>query len=449
MKSQLKTLLNVRSGEARLVLLLGLLLMGNSMALAISNVVSVSGFLSEVGVNELLIVWIVDMLLVILATGLQSLVVDRFNRVSLLRWMSFVFALFYVLLRLLFVFGVPGWINYSLLFLLTEQQWLFFPLIFWILANDTFDMAQTKRLFPLIASGNFTGQIIGLGIAAAAPGLMSRANIPTNELLSLNVILYLLVYVMISEGLHQIKVRQTPHQQETVREALTEGWGFVKDVPSFRYLTLAMIMVTVSFTIVEFHCLFVASTDSAFSDADSFQTFYSLYNLVATIAAITIQTFLTSRIINKINLKNTFFIYPASLLGSVALILAFPTSVASVVTGVGLPRLSRGTVDETARKTFQALVPEERRGRVSMFMDSYLFAVGAIIGSLILGAIILSGKVFDLDHTYYIYLAISLWAAVVTLLLIFRMRSVYDASLLNWRLKRRQRSAGVLDKLDF
>jgi AAA family ATP:ADP antiporter len=449
MKSRLKTLLNVRSGEARLVLLLGLLLMGNSMALAISNVVSVSGFLSEVGVNELLIVWIVDMLLVILATGLQSLVVDRFNRVSLLRWMSFVFALFYVLLRLLFVFGVPGWINYSLLFLLTEQQWLFFPLIFWILANDIFDMAQTKRLFPLIASGSFTGQIIGLGIAAAAPGLLSRANIPTNELLSLNVILYLLVYLMISEGLHQIKVRQTPHQPEAVREALTEGWGFVKDVPSFRYLTLAMIMVTVSFTIVEFHFLSVASTDSAFSDADSFQTFYSLYNLAATVVAITIQTFLTSRIINKINLKNTFFIYPASLLGSAALILAFPTSVASVVTGVGLPRLSRGTVDETARKTFQALVPEERRGRVSMFMDSYLFAVGAIIGSLILGAIILSGKIFDLDHTYYIYLAISLWAAVVTLLLIFRMRSVYDASLLNWRLKRRQRSAGVLDKLDF
>jgi hypothetical protein len=26
---------------------------------------------------------------------------------------------------------------------------------------------------------------------------------------------------------------------------------------------------------------------------------------------------------------------------------------------------------------------------------------------------------------------------------------VYDASLLNWRLKRRQRAAGVLDRLDF
>jgi hypothetical protein len=30
-----------------------------------------------------------------------------------------------------------------------------------------------------------------------------------------------------------------------------------------------------------------------------------------------------------------------------------------------------------------------------------------------------------------------------------RMRTVYDTSLFNWRLKRRQRSAGVIDKLNF
>ena len=127
---------------------MGLLLFTNSLALEISDVVAISGFLENVGVPELLIVYIVDMLLIIFTAGLQSLVVDRFQRVSLMRWMCITIAFAYLGLRLLFVIGSPGWLNYSLLYLLSDQQWLFFPLIFWVLANDAFDMSQAKRLFP-------------------------------------------------------------------------------------------------------------------------------------------------------------------------------------------------------------------------------------------------------------------------------------------------------------
>lgn len=429
--------------------LLVFILMGNSAALAVSNVVSVSGFLSEVGVNELLIVWIVDMLLVGLATGLQSLVVDRFQRVNFLKWMSFVFALVYVVLRMMFVFGVPGWINYSILFLLTEQQWLFFPLIFWILANDIFELSQAKRLFPVIASGSFFGQIVGLGIAAVAPDVLNRMSISSAELLSMNVLIYLILYVLISEGLRHVRIVQRPRQPENVREALTEGWGFVREVPSFRFLMLAMILVSVAFTIVEFHFLAVISTDTSFSDADSFQTFYSLYNLGVTLLAIGIQTLLSSRIINGLGLKNVFMIFPLILLGGLAWILLFPISLISVIAGLAVPRLSKSTIDEPARKSFQALVPAERRGRVSMFMDSYLFAFGAIIGSLILGAIILLEDQLGSLDKYYVYLGIAAAATIVAIWFTYRIRGVYDASLLNWRLKRRQRASGVLDKLEF
>ncbi len=449
MKNRIAQFLSLRPGEARLVFLLGFLLMGNSAALAVSNVVSVSGFLSEVGVNELLIVWIIDMLLIALATGLQSLIVDRFQRINLLRWMSFSFALIYVVLRMMFVFHVPGWINYTVLFLLTDQQWLFFPLIFWILANDIFELSQAKRLFPVIASGSFIGQILGLGIAAVAPGLLHRLNVSSAELLSMNVLIYLVLYFVVSEGLRQVHIVQRPRQPETVREALTEGWGFVREVPSFRYLMLAMVIASVAFTIVEFHFLAIISTDTSFSSAGSFQTFYSLYNLGITLAAILIQTMLTGRLINKIGLKNVFIIFPMILLAGLSWILVLPTNLISVIGGLALPRLTRSTIDEPARKSFQALVPAERRGRVSMFMDSYLFAVGAIVGSLILGAVILLKSQFGSLEHYYIYLGIAAAATVVTIWFAFRVRGVYDASLLNWRLKRRQRASGVLDKLDF
>jgi hypothetical protein len=38
--------------------------------------------------------------------------------------------------------------------------------------------------------------------------------------------------------------------------------------------------------------------------------------------------------------------------------------------------------------------------------------------------------------------AVGLWAAL-------RLRAVYDSSMLNWRLKRRERRSSVMDKLQF
>jgi ATP/ADP translocase len=442
-----KPFLALRPGETKLVLLMSFLLLANSAALAVSNVVSVSGFLSEVGVNEILLVWIVDMLLVAVATGVQSLIVDRFDRVNLLRWMSFGFAMTYVILRMMFVFHVPGWINYSILFLLTEQQWLFFPVIFWILANDLFDMAQSKRLFPLIASGNFIGQIIGLGIASAAPELLARLDVPSAELLSMNVLIYLVIFLGINEGLRGVKSSQRAQKPETVREALTEGWGFVRDVPSFRFLTLVMITTIVGLTVLQFH--FLVISDKSFDDAASFQTFYGLYSLITTVIAVIIQALFTSRIINRFQLKSIFFIFPVLLLLSLSGLLTWPSSMIAVAIAFTLPRLCKETIDESARKSFQALVPEERRGRVSMFMDSYLFSGGAVIGSVFVGLVLLLDQRFDLISPYTIYLGIAFVATAISLWFAVKMYRVYDASLLNWRLKRRQRAANVLNKLEF
>ncbi|NJO51178.1 MAG: hypothetical protein HC840_19010, partial [Leptolyngbyaceae cyanobacterium RM2_2_4] len=78
----------MRKEETYLVVTLWLLLLSNALACQVSDVVAVSGFLSSVGVNQILVVWLVDMLLTILITGLQSLIVDRFNRVNLMGWMS-------------------------------------------------------------------------------------------------------------------------------------------------------------------------------------------------------------------------------------------------------------------------------------------------------------------------------------------------------------------------
>lgn len=61
----------IRSGEFGLVLTLGFVLFANYAAMGITKVVSVSGFLGQVKDHYILLVWAVDMVLLILATGLH------------------------------------------------------------------------------------------------------------------------------------------------------------------------------------------------------------------------------------------------------------------------------------------------------------------------------------------------------------------------------------------
>jgi hypothetical protein len=83
-----------------------------------------------------------------------------------------------------------------------------------------------------------------------------------------------------------------------------------------------------------------------------------------------------------------------------------------------------------------------------MFMDSYLLATGTVIGSIVTAIIVFGGRLV-MSAPEYVYLGLGLGAGLLALVAVILMRRAYDASLLNWRLKRRQRGASTLDKLTF
>lgn len=443
MSQFLNRLFRLYPAERGLVLTLGFLLLSNSLALNLSDVVAISGFLNDVGPNGLLGVWVVNMLLIGLTAGLQSLVVDRFNRIKVMQFMCLTLMVAYIILPLMFAVTVlPNWLNYSTLYLLAEQQGLFFPIIFWVLANDLFDAAQGRRLFPIISSWAFAGQILGLSLAAAFPFLSVAVNVASQELLFFNAFLFLLAYILLTRRMRTLKIRQTQYSVETIRETLTEGWGFVREVPAFRYLMFSMLAVYLTFTILDYHFLAVSDSAPALSEAGSFQTFYAAFHLILTLVAVAVQGVLTSRIMTHSGLQNTFLILPSILLTSVAAVLVIPGLISASL-GLGIPYLTKDSIDESAQKSLQGLVPEERRGRVSLFMDSYLYALGTILGCLATGAAIIIGHQWPNISAYYFYLPMALLSAGCAVVAIYRMRTNYETSLLNWRLKRRSRRASA------
>lgn len=432
----------LRSGELGLAFTLGFVLFANYTAMGITKVVSVSGFLSEVKDHYILIVWAVDMVLLILATGIQSLIVDRFDRVKLLGGVLLVFALLYALLPLTFL---PAWfpksISYTLIYLLNDQQWRFFPVVFWILVNDIYDPATGRRVMPFIANFAFFGTIAGLLVAS----LDARFDFGTITLLLLNAGIFLTAYLAGQLGLRNVKVVSTSKTQISMSESFAEGWEFIKTVPAFAYLAVSMLSTGIVMTILLYDVLSDAKLDLGVN----FQSFYAAYNLIIAVFSIFLQSF-SGRIIEWIGLKRSFLIQPFVMLFSTIANFFIPGYMSSAV-AQGAARVSYDTVDLSARKAFQAMVPNEKRGRVSMFIDSYLPSGGTIIGSLIAFAIISLGLYVGLERSQYtmIYIGLAILFSILGIVMGFRVMATYEQSLLNWQMKRRTRGASVLDKIDF
>jgi AAA family ATP:ADP antiporter len=444
---KIKKLLNLQPGEGGIVFVLGFALLANALAMQVSGIVSISGFLNSSGANGILIVLLVDYAFILLTGALQTLVIDKFERTKLIQWITLLFAFLFVLLRMMFVFNSPEWLNYSFMYILSEQQFILFPLVFWVLANDIFKIAQAKRLFPIISGFNFVGKLIGIGISLVSPGLFPKIGIQPEEILTLNVLVYLLAFMVLWGGLSKVKVRKTVVQTETLSETLREGWKFLLDVPSFKFMMFTIIALAVADTLIEFQ--FLTVTDSAFPDQASYQRFFSAYRLGITLVSLVVQAFVTGYLIKQMQLKNTFLFFPAvALIGVVGMI--FVPGIGVAIAAMAGVKLIRDTINESGRKSFQGLVPEERRGRVSTLMESYLPAIGTMLACILGIIVIYIGGLLGIDSILvYIYMGIAAIGAIVALWAVLKMRNVYDSSLLNWRLKRRQRrtQTALLDKL--
>lgn len=446
MRDFLGKLFKLEAHEFSMVALFGFALFANSLAQQISEISSVSGFLGSNNVNQMIIVWMIDAVIIFLMMGAQSITIDRYDRRKLTQWVLIIFSVFFILMRVLFWIGAPDWLNYGVLYLISEQQWLFFPVIIWALANDTFNIAEAKRVFPIISSGDFIGKLAGIGIAALAPTLTKLTNLRLEDTLLLNAIIYFAAFLVFTASLKKIQIRQTSQVHQNVGDTLKEGWDFIKEVKVFRYLAIMILLVLIADTLIEFR--FLVITDSLFaSDTGRFQLFYSLYRLGTILLSLLIQALLTNRIIKASPLKNLFFVEPIG--ATVGSIIAFVfTGLGGALGSISLMKIPQITIGDSIRKAFQSLVPEERRGRVSIFMDSYLFSAGTFIGCLLAGGGILLSQLLPVPD-YFVFLGMAIIISIASILTAINIHKYYDESMFNWRLRRRQRGKSILDKLEF
>lgn len=433
-----KKFLNVRPGEWTSLSMFLLVIAVNMFTLEVTFIISTAGFLSEIGGDQLPILWLVDMIFILLVTVAYSYVIDRGNRVRLLQFLLLGAVLFYIGGRGLFSLGVADWISYPFLYLLAEQQLLLLPIVLWTLANDVFSMSQTLRLFPLIAAAAVIGGVLGNFLVAGSASFMADTSWQSYDLLIVNAVLLLITFIYflaITPNLNP--ANRTDKTVKSVKEVLTEGWDFVSNVQSFKYLMIAMLGIGFALTLVEYH--FFKLTSATFQGA-AFQTFYGTFRVIQTLFVIFLQGVLSKKLIGRFGLKRVFMFLPAAAMALVSTVL-LGAGLVGIVLARLFGRVFMYGLDEPARKSLQSMIPDERRGRVSAFLDGYLYASGTIAASLLL-IVLLGAKQWGWlseEVIGWVYLGGGLAAAVVAFWAANRLQKVYDTSMLNWRLARRKR----------
>lgn len=449
MKEKFLALVNLKSEELRLAFSLWVLIAVNTFVLELADVVATAGFIGHLGVERIPWLWIVTTVITIFAAGFYLVFIDRYQRLQLVTWLLTGLAIMYLLLEFLFAFNAPTWLTYPSLYLLADQQFMILPLAFWALASDLFDVTESKRVFPFIASGAVIGGLLGNGAAALITYLAEKYTFGLTQIFIAIAIVLIgsVLYLRIMFNKVTLKTRQSREEHASLSETIKIGMDYFQNVPVFKAVGILMFLAGLVLTLLEFN--FLSVIDKTVGSDLEFQRFLGYYKAIQTSGLLVFQWLITSRVLSKIHLKEAFVVFPVSL----AIASGLALSISSVF-GAASARFVARTVyagwDDPARKSLQGLVPDEKRGRISAFMDSYFVTTATVVGCIILIILLalVSNGVITSILAVTIYLSIALVAAVVGIVAFIYLRSVYDTSMLNYRLARSKRKS-VLDGIEF
>jgi ATP/ADP translocase len=455
MSEERVSFLNIRPEERKLVFSLIFILAITTLVLELSDVIATGGFVSKVGPSNIFWLWIVDMIVSLVTVGIYAMAVDRMERVRLTKYLMIAFAIIFLALRFVFSLGTPDWISYPILYIVTDQIYAVFPLAFWAMVNDQYTAAEGKRLFPIITMGTMIGSVLGNGLAAFSAWMLKQSGDDPSSLLPLGSLILLAGFVLLEIVFSKRTVHARTSHDDTVdiKQTLQVGIDYIRNVPIFGFLALSMLLSGGAFAIIEYHFLY--SVDLSVSqDPLQFQAFYGIFKIILIVSTLLVQAFVSGKLMERIGLKSSFIIQPIALAAGAALAIFVP-GIYGAAGGRYVVRLVQQAWDEPARKSLQNLIPDERRGRVSVVIDRYFYDLSTIIASVILGLLLFFGSRAMVTQTYiymytiiYFYLGLAVVASLVAIWAGYRIRATYDESMLDWRLARSRRKS-ILTGIEF
>lgn len=420
---------------------------GWPMALALA-LLALAGYLTEVVASSQMLALAGPMSMVVIfplgGLGLLALallqfrVIDHRARLPMIRIVSLGYAAaFAVIVALLSQSLVPV-VATGAAWLLADQLNFLMPLLVWSLASDEFNVAESRKIYPWIVTWMFGGQVLGLMIAAVSPSVLAWGDIPLTWLLVVPPIVCLVVGLWLPAAMRGSHAAKGVARPESLRDAIASARDFIDGVPVWRPFLLGSVLTFVSGATV--YLVFLANAEGVVgSDAATLQRLLGWSGLAWFLITWAIQAWGSERLQNRIGIPGALLVLPAALvvagvlIGVGSILTSAGASLTLLLIGITFWLVPRWSIDENARRSALAFVPDERRARVSFVVDLIPVALGLIVsGPLALFGVV-TGDYWVIAVAAALIAGLALWPGLI-------VRRDWEDSLLNWRLRRRKQN---------
>lgn len=406
--------------------------------------VSVAGFLTEAvaatqiislgGPKALLIVYPIGGIGLLLVALLQFRFVDQAGRLKVLRIAGLVYASAFIIALLMLGASIVPVAAVAIIYLLGDQLNFLVPLLVWSLAGDEFNVAEGRKVFGWIVAWTYAGQVLGLVFASTSPLFLNQLDVPLTVVLVIDPIVCLVVAFWLPRKLKGTFAAAGLARPESLKASINSARDFINGVPVWRLFFISSII-----TFIGGMTLFIGFMSGEEQiigdDAAKLQIYFGSVMLASLLICLILQKFFAERILEKLGIPGVLMILPfATVLGGILVSLGIWTgNLAWLAVGLAAWFIPRWSIDENARRAALALVPDERRTRVSFLVDLLPVSVGLIAAGPVAALGLLTDQLWAVPLAAAIVAAISIPFAI-------KVRRGWADSLLNWRLRRRKQN---------
>jgi AAA family ATP:ADP antiporter len=435
MNNFLRKLFEIREGEGLKVSLMffyGFLIIAT---LSILKPVRNSLFLVKLGVEKLPVVYVLVALFSAVVASVYARYAKKIRLIRLISATLFVSIISLCLFWLLLESNLQGgWLKYAL-YIWVATFGVITGTQFWLLANDIFNAREAKRLFGLIGAGTISGGVFG-GILT----YQLAQRISTENLIFLCVgflvVCQILVGIVWKKSVHVVYRDRTARRRHVAKTPSSDNpLKLILGSRHLSYLAGIIGLGVIVAHLVDFQ--FSAIAKEAYPEADGLTAFFGLMSSILNIISITIQIFLTNRIIKNLGVAASLFFLPVALLIGASAILISPALWSAILVKIGDGGFKH-SINKASTELLILPVPSEIKAKAKAFIDVFIKNFSKGFGGIILIALT-AGLGFSIQHISLITIAL----IIAWTFCIIRIRAEYINS---FRLAIEKRSINLAEQ---
>ncbi|MGB3606171.1 Npt1/Npt2 family nucleotide transporter [Psychroserpens sp.] len=376
-------------------------------------------FLSKLGADNLPYGYLLVAVVAVIASFFYNRAIQKFSLLKVTTTSLVIFSLAFMSLAIIINYSfLKDWLLYiyylgvSLFAVMATSQ-------FWVLANMVFNAREAKRLFGFIGAGAIAGGVFGGYLTSVVV-----SSFGTKEVIILAAVL-ILSCIPILNKIWKLRIHKLNSYIRVQRKHTDEGleqssFKIILLSKHLSYLALITGISVIVAKLVDFQ--FSDFANKAISDPEELASFFGFWFSTFNVIALTIQLFLTNRVLSKLGVASTLLILPCIIALGSLLFLTFPELWVLVIIK-GVDGSFKQSLNKAAIELSIMPIPLQIKNQAKSYIDVAVDSIATGIAGFMLIFLI---RRLDLD-TSYITIIILLFV-FIWIILIYKLREAYFES---------------------